>query len=928
MPRPNSTAVAPTATAAATTGTGGSDGVGAAGYRVRSAPYALARATVIAHPAEHPAATAFRDLLARLHRLDARLLHTTGPLCDDLHDSRDGHPADFHRDVVLPLRRALHNGREPRPALLARLGDLPDRIPRLAAWTALRESRRALLDGLGAAAEQALAAERTALAGLCRDPALVRAVALTSTDLHRAVERAATGAADRRARKEEATVLRYALRASTKTSPLSWFTAVGWGPLAPDRSADPTVPPTPPVPSWGTWPLLDGPLRAVVQPNHTLTAALTLALLDSPHRRAALPHRITSTPRITGARAAYSRERASFAGGRYLVPGEDEAELAYSGPLRLVTEHAAHPVPLEELAQLLTASLTGAGGDASAAATAFLDRLGQAGLLLPGDPVPPQDAEPLDRLAAWLREVAATRPDDPAHAADAARADRLAELGRDTAAFADAPAAQRPALLASLAERWKAELADAGRPVPAVSAPLTVLSEDVVAPRPLALDGFLDAADHEALGEATALAELFDLGHLVRRVIRDRFVERYGPGGRCARPWEFGADVAEAWQTAGGLALLDPDDRDALPTGAAELARLRAETGERVREAAAAAATGGRDGAAAAAEVVLPPDLLRALGERLPGWAVARPLSYAYFLQRDPDRGLLCVNHVYGGWGRFTSRFLDALDPRAATEVSRQIRRGLGPAARAAQIRPVGGFNANLHPLLVPDEIGPDRRRASLTEADLELVHDRAADQVRIRLKSTGQLLDVLYLGFLAPVLLPRRIGAHLCDQPHGVVDLRPLAPRNALTAPGGRVVHTPRLRHRHVVLGRRRWLLPPGVVRELRADLGAAGPVPAEAAARWRALLDLPEQLFLHPAATAPTGRAAEDFLARLDRPKPQFVDLGNALHLRCLPKWLSRYGDGAVLEEALPAPGGLDVPTRAVELVLEVYRSGRPRQ
>ncbi|MFK0256509.1 lantibiotic dehydratase [Streptomyces sp. NPDC090445] len=933
MPQPYSTAVAATAT-------GVGDRVGGGAYRVRSAPYALARATVLAHPAEQPAATALRALLARLHRLDTRLLHTTGPLCDDLYDSRDGHPADFHRDVVLPLRRALHNGREPRPALLARLGDLPDRIPRLAAWTALRESRRALLDGLGAAAEQALAAERLALAGLCREPALAKAVALTSADLHRALERAATGAADRRARKEEAAVLRYALRASTKTSPLSWFTAVGWGPVGPgpEPAAPPAaVPPAAagpaaaapagPVPSWGAGPQFDGPLRALVRPNRTLTAALTLALLDCPHRRTTLPHRATSTARITDGRATYSRDRATFAGGRYLVPGEDEAELAYTGPLRLVTEHTeTGAVPLDELTRLLTAALNGAGGDASAAAGTFLDRLGQAGLLVPGDPVPPQDDEPLDTLAAWLREIAAARPDDPAHAADAARADRIAGLGRDTAAFGDAPAARRPALLATLSERWKAELADAGRPVPAVSAPLTVLSEDVVAPHPLALDGFLDTADHEALGEVTALAELFDLGHLVRRVIRDRFVERYGPGGRCAHPWEFGTDVAEAWETAGRLALLDPAGRDALPTGTAELARLRTEVADRVREAAEQA--GGQEQAAAAEELVLPAGLLRGLGARLPGWAVERPLSYAYFLQRDPARGLLCVNHVYGGWGRFTSRFLDALDPRAAAEVSRQIRRGLGPAARAAQIRPVGGFNANLHPLLVPDEIGPDRSRASLAEADLELVHDPAADQVRIRLKNTGEHLDVLYLGFLAPVLLPRRIGAHLCDQPHGVVDFRQLTPRHTLSAPGGRVAVTPRLRHRHVVLGRRRWLLPPGVVRELRADLGAAGPVPAEAAARWRALLDLPEQVFLHPAATAPTGRATDDFLARFDRPKPQLVDLGNALHLRCLPKWLSRYGDGAVLEEALPAPGGLAVPTRAVELVLEVYRDGRTQR
>ncbi|MCX5379703.1 lantibiotic dehydratase [Streptomyces sp. NBC_00091] len=906
MPPPYGTAAAGAAAAAA-------DGAGH-GYRVRSASYALVRATVLAHPAQRPEAAEFRALLARLEGVDRQLLETAAPLCDDLYDSRDGHPAEVHRDVVLPLRRALHNGREPRPALLERLGDLPARVPRLAAWTTLRARRAALLAELGPAAERALAAERTALAALCREPALGKAVALTSADLLRAVERAGTGTQDRRARKEEATVLRYALRASTKTSPLSWFTAVGWAPL--------TRTPARPVPAWGVPPLLDGPLHSVVKANRTLTTALTLALLDAPHRRAALPHRTTSTARTTGDRAAYSRDRTAFAGGRYLVAAEDEAELPLTGPLRLVSEHAAAPLPLDELTGLLAAALSGAGADGRPAAAAFLGRLAEAGLLVPCEPFPPEDPDPLARIAAWLRPPATTDPAaaDPAHAEDAARAERAAALGRRTAAFAAAPAARRPALLAALSRDWTAELAAAGRPVPPGSAPLSVLSEDVVAPHPLALDGFLDAADHEALGEVTALAELFDLGHLVRRVVRDRFVARYGSGGTCRHPWEFGAEIAGAWEAAGWLAALDLAGPAPLPTGTEALAELRAEIAEGLRETLAAGDAAGRD------ELVLPPGPVRDLGGRLPGWAVERPLSYAYFLQRDPRRGLLCVNHVYGGWGRFTSRFLDALDPGATAEVSRQIRRGLGPGARAAQIRPVGGFNANLHPLLVPDEIGPDRRWAAIGEADLDLVHDEPTDQVRLRLRTTGELLDVLYPGFLAPVLLPRRIGAHLSDQPHGMVDFGPLVPRRTLPAPGGRVTRTPMLRHRHVVLRRRRWLLPPDVLRELRADLGAE-PVPARAAARWRALLDLPEQLFLHPAATAPTGRAAEDFLSGLSRPKPQFVDLGNALHLRCLAKWLSRHSGGAVLEEALPAPGAAAGPARAVELVLEVYRAGRPR-
>ncbi|GGZ92049.1 hypothetical protein GCM10010371_59740 [Streptomyces subrutilus] len=931
---PNAATERPTAASAA--------GAAGGGRGARSAPYALVRATVLAYPAQQPAAARFRALLARLHRLDARLARITAPLCDALYDSRGTHPADFHHAVVLPLRRALHNGRPPRPALLERLGDLPARVPPLARWLALRARREALLAELEAATGPALDTERAALAALCREPALGKAVALTSGDLLRAVTRAGTGATDRRARKEEPAVLRYALRASTKTSPLSWFTAVGWavpGGGAAHRAgaAAPGSGDGGPA-AWGAAPVFRGPLHSVVRVNRTLTTALALALLDDPDRRAGLPHRITSTARPAGdGRAAYSRDRTVFAGGRYLVAEEDEAELPFGGPLRLVTERAESPLPLTGLTRLLATALTGPGdggpgaAGARAAATGFLGRLGEAGLLVPADPVPPQDRDPVGRLAAWLRTPRPTdpHPDAPPHPDDAAPADRVEELGRLTDAFGPAPAAERPALLADLSRGWRSALADAGRPVPSSAAPLNVLSEDVVAARPLPVEGFLDDADHAALGEVTALAELFDLGHLVRRLVRDRFVERYGPGGTCRHPWEFGAAVAGAWEAAGRIAALSPRDRGRFPSGCDALAALRAEAVRTTRPAS--------DGDPAVDEAVLPVDFVRGLADRLPDWSAERPLGYAYFLQRAPrpaahpsgpaGPGPLAVNHVYGGWGRFTSRFLDALDPRARAEVSRQVRRGLGPGARAAQIRPVGGFNANLHPLLVPDEIGHDRRHAPIGEADLDLVHDEAADQVRFRLRATGEHLDVLYPGFLAPVLLPRRIGAHLADHPHGAVDFAALVPRHRLDAPGGAVTRTARLRHRHLVLRRRRWLLPPDVVRALRADLGN-DTVPAAATARWRALLDLPEQVFLHPAAGSATGRAADDFLTGLSRPKPHLVDLGNALHLRCLTKWLSRHGDaGAVLEEALPAPGALTAPRHAVELVLEVYRPGRSR-
>ncbi|MER6469681.1 lantibiotic dehydratase [Streptomyces collinus] len=893
----------------------------------RSAPYALVRTTVLPYPAESSPAAEVRALLARLTALAAQDAALRAALSDDLFSARDGHDKAFHRQVVLPLRRALYNGREPRPTLMDRLGALPDRVPRLADWLALRELRARLLDELGAAVPPALTAERAALADLCRSPAFAQAIALTSADLLRAVGRAGRGETGRRARKVEASVLRHALRASTKTSPLSWFTAVGWAAEPAVGAAATAATASEPEPG----PTV--PVTSVVKENRTLVAALTAALLDEPRRRRALPHRMTSTARVADGRARFARAEALFAGGRYLVGREEEVEVAARPALdRLAAALTEGPLLLGTLTARLGADL-GRTEDDSAVAD-FVDRLADAGLLVPTEPVDPQHPAPLLALADWLRQWPA----------DAALADRITRLANETQRFAVTPATQRPVLLSALAGCWHELLADTGRPVPPDAAPLTVLTEDAVAPvslsprrpprspdtgeratglpcedHPAGYDAFTHA-DHAALTELTALAELFDLGHVMSRVARDRFVFRYGEGGVCSDPWDFGADTAAAWEEAGRLVGRPSGDPEQ-PVGLVELARLREEFVALSGKAAEAA--GGT-----APEIVLPSGPVRALAARLPDWTAARPLSYSHFVQRDHDNGLLCVNHVYGGWGRFTSRFLDALPASAAAAVGERVRRGLGAGERAAQVRPVGGFNANLHPLLLAEEIGPDRGRTALAEADLDLVHDPATDRLRFRVRSTGDPLDVLYLGFLAPIMLPQRLGPFLNDHPTGVVDFRPLLPRNALAAPGGQVVRTPRLRHRHLVLARRRWHLGPGVLDALRADLATEERhVPAAAVARWRALLDLPEQLFLHPVPRPPAGRAVDDFVARLRAPKPQAVDLGNALHLHCLGSWLARHPQGVVLEEALPAFGGRDQPTRAVESVVETYRPARRR-
>ncbi|MFD8145708.1 lantibiotic dehydratase [Streptomyces sp. NPDC059708] len=866
---------------------------------IRTAPYALVRATTLSHPAQSPDAARFRAGLERLTRLEEALAGLVPGLADALYASRGGHPDSFHRGVVLPLRRALHNGREPRPALLGALGDLPERVPALREWLELRGRLDSALVAVAAAAPGALAAERGAFAAWCREPALALAASATSPGLLAAVERAGAGATGRRARKEEPRVLRHAVRAATRSSPVSWSTAIGWG----------TLPQRPPgtASEWGE----GDPLAAAagsVRVSRSLVAALCEALLADPARRARLPHRMTSAPRTDAAgRAVFARRRGLSGVWRFLAVTEDEVDVASSGALERVAELCRTPVTPGELAAALAAPRD------RAAALAYVERLADAGLLVPVPPVGPQDADPPGRLAAWLRA-----------GGDLALAAALEEIAAMTERFGSADARERAVLLGLLRARWTALLDAAGRPLPPDGAAPAPLTEDVVARRPVATGNLLTAEDHEALREVAALAELYDLGHLARRYVRDRFVARYGPGGVCHPVWDFGKETVAAWEDAVRDAFPAPggDGPAAPPSGAAELLRLRAAF---EAEAARCGSPGDPD-----AEVVLPPGLVRSFAAGLPGWASARPLSYAHLIQRDVPRGLLVLNHVYAGWGRTASRFLSVLDPDAAGAVGREVARGAGPGTRAVQFRPVQGFNANLQPRFLSDEIvseefGPPGGPGVLDDSDVELFHDEAADHIRLRLRGTGEPLDVFYPGLLVSGLLPARCAPLANDHPEGVVDFAPLVPRTVTAVPGGPMVRTPRLRYRHIVLRRRRWELAPGTVAALRAALAAEaahGAVPFGAAARWRALLGVPDQLFLHPPPGADPAPTAER--SGQAPPKPQFADLGNPLHLRCLDKWLARHPGGLVLEEALPAPGGRERATRAVEVVVETYRAG----
>lgn len=856
-----------------------------------AAPYAVVRLTSLATRPESPAAARYRAAAGRLAELHRWCLEAAEPLVGQLHDEiRDAAPRQ--RQALLAIRRDVHNQRDPRPAARELVSPAERRLPLLAQWFVAREEIGRLGGDLNALAEAALAADRAGLAAACDAESLRRAVSMTSENLLRAVERAAAQGSvpDDRARKSEATVLRYVLRATTRTTPLSWFTEVRWG-----QWVQAVAPPGRDLGHVGrlaSWP--GGGLAVACQADRAALGGLVQAVLREPGLRFSLPHRLAPGLRADGGRASFRRLAPA---GRTPdgVTREEEVELPMTGALRLVL-HALRDggsVTPGELAGTIVSRLP--GGD-TAAVTRYVHALIDEQLLRPTAPVDPQATNEVADTAAWLRRIGLR------HVAEI-----LATIDTETSAFAAVPGVARPAALAGLRRHWSDAFTAVGaepvrRPVP--------LTEDVVGTEPLALGPEQGARALGSLARLAPLFELFDQYSVVRRAALDRFVERYGRGGSCAALEEFAAGFAAAWRT---LDQVGPEGTIHVGDGAPVSAELREIAAARAAIVAAAGTAGGTG------EIVLADDVVDACTRLLPRWLHKRPASYAVFASPAPAPGdgtVLCVNQVFGGWGRFTSRFLPALPSVARQQVRHQITTALGQG-RVAQIRPVQAFNANLHPRIVDDEVGDDPRWATIMTGHLHLVHDLASDALRVRDGATGDKLNVLYLGFLLEAGLQDRLLPLATDLASGLVGYACLAPAVRRATVVGDVLVHPRLRYRDVVLARRQWQISAETMRLWRADLAAAA-APGGVVARWRAMLGLPEQVYIGAVPGAGlTGLGVLQSYA--DRPKSQYADLGSALHQRALSRTLARYPGDIKIEEALPAP---QPGRRGLEVVAEIYR------
>lgn len=883
---------------AATTHPAGPDAATAGAARTGAAPWVLVRANLVTAPPRprlhHHELDDIQLLRDERHREARALLAELYPL-----GARDQQP-ELRRAAVALARRIQRDldSAAALPAVPPAPGEeLPEAVRAAAErWRTALGVERAALERLSALVDQQLAGERAWLSATLADPALQLAATMSSASLAATARRyaAAAGAPDKQLRKREPRLLRTAARALHRTSPFSHYTAVG---LAWDERRR------------GDLPLSDGPLD--LDPATGLGIRLTTDLAAL-HRlvRARLAALDGAEPLVAatltadhGTTAAFQQPVDDADGQSRIVDGRSRtvtlrATLAVRAVLGALT---AGPRTRGELAALLS------GGDPERTprAAALVDQLLAAGALRRWDPVDPDDADPVRAAAARLRALVIPGGD---------------ALADDLAAIADATDALHPhrgsddraAAVEALAQAWSAAGATPARPA----------YEDVSAARPVVFPTAAWAEVQEDLAALTAIADIFDNTHIGHAILHRSLAAEVGVGGLIP----FAELARRLPEFLAGQSL----DRDRLVAevcagypAVAKLVELRA-------QAAAELAAAGRAGQR---EVVWTPARLRRWAESVPPELRRERQALAYFVQPTgqstrpdgaPRINGAVLNAVHDGYAQMTSRFLSGWGDGVVARIRARLAELLGPDA--VELRPVHGFNANVHPPLLErsftttDRPGPDAPGAAVL--DPATLNIRVGPHTLSAEDAGGRPVHPAYFGFLVPFLLPARDAA-LYMLGRGPLVRMDLGADVERESDPESIVHHPRVTAGRVVVTRRAWTMPAGAfpVRGPGDDDTAA----LLAMEAFRRRHSIPARVFVR--AEPQAEGAWQQFVAMRTKPVP--VDLRSMLDLRSLPAWTA--GAARIrITEALPdtegRPTDLLTGDRCTEYVLETVVAPGP--
>lgn len=160
-------------------------------------------------------------------------------------------------------------------------------------------------------------------------------------------------------------------------------------------------------------------------------------------------------------------------------------------------------------------------------------------------------------------------------------------------------------------------------------------------------------------------------------------------------------------------------------------------------------------------EVFLEPSEVEKCLSRLPKQILNRGASHSYLGQianqgRDEK---FVINQVFSGQSGLMSRFFEVLDEDQLEEIKSYLT-SISRDGSYAEVPGTFGFNANMHPQLADQELVIDpfvpnfEATEKLNFDSLTLVYDEKLHKVYFK-SPDGKLLDLWYHGFLMPLLLP-----------------------------------------------------------------------------------------------------------------------------------------------------------------------------
>ena len=844
-----------------------------------------------------------------LHRARATAAELADELSVLLFDAV-GRAEPAQRGPLLQLRRDVHNARTPRVDCRDQLPEPTARL--VGAWMDAHDQAKAAAARIVHRDAEDVLAERRRLQALLAHPTLMQSLALSSAWLPASAERYRStdpAALPKRARGAEESLLRYAARATGKTSPFSRYTISGFGRLA-KLDADTAV----------DMRLATG-FRSALSLNQFHLRRLERSALRRPQARLAHPVRPNPSLVVDGDTIRFTLDRDDLPADRSAL-GRDNGEVDFavsaSPALRWVLawyrQRGGEPALVADLAGEFARAV---GGDMTRA-TQFIERLLDSGVLRPLPVVAEQDPYGAERLCDWLCGSA----DDAVAGAGKHLRDSLTMLS----GFAEADGAGRAERRRELESSIAAALDALGEPM----VPGPVLFEDCALVEPVRLNADLFGPLLADGARVLDTLQAFDEQLVFSRLLRNSFVARVGVGGRSTDPGLL-MDVCEpifeqSLRVTEGVG----DELVQSDPVLAELEQVRAEILDDVVRRVL------HDSGPVAVDLAWASEVSR----RLPAWCAAAPASHAMFVQPivragEPVAGV--VNKIYNGWGNYLSRFLATADPASLDSVRRAVRRHIPAGDLIAEIRPVRGFNANIHPLIADRDLdldgvlGPD----AIPVSDVAAEHDPVTDRVVLRHLPSGRRIHPLYLGFLIPYYLPRRavplaaLGGNgaIIFEPQVTADRRRLA---ADPARAGTVRHYPPIVAGRLMLARERWHLPASAVP--RKDPAESNGEYFVRLNMWRRQHAMPDEVYLHPPAPEfRSGQTDSYFAAYLGNRKPQLVDFLSRLHVRHIGRLLDEQpGTAIVIEAAVPdGSGNLPVESHrhAAEIVVEYYRSGRDR-